>query len=131
MDTFILAATSFTIAVSLMITGKKDKLQASFAGLCAAVFVSQAAITLGNLFHYAFLAKIRYLGVLAIAPAALLFFRYLTRGQIVNFLRVFSVFVLIKSVRSGFCFYRHLSKRLILIPLYSYTLSAFVLCYMH
>ena len=55
MDTFILVATSFTIAVSLMITGKTNRLQSAFAALCAAVFVSQAAVTLENIFHYEFL----------------------------------------------------------------------------
>lgn len=35
MDTFTLAATSFIIPLSLLLTGKKDKLQEAFAGLCA------------------------------------------------------------------------------------------------
>jgi two-component system, NtrC family, sensor histidine kinase HydH len=95
MDTFILAATSFIIAVSLMITGKKDKMQACFAGLCAAVFISQASITLENLFHFSFLIKTRYLGALAAAPLALLFCRYITRNKSLIYRRIFSVFVLL------------------------------------
>ena len=55
MNTFTLAATSFTIALSLMITGKKDKLQASFSGFCAAVFISQIAIFFHNIFDFGFL----------------------------------------------------------------------------
>lgn len=45
MDTFILVATSFTIAVVLLITGKTNSLQSAPAALCAAVFVSQTAVT--------------------------------------------------------------------------------------
>jgi signal transduction histidine kinase len=130
MDTFILAATSFTIAVSLMITGKKDKLQSSFAGLCAAVFVSQAAITLGNIFHYDFLIKIRYLGTLVIAPSALWFFRYLTRDKSIISRRILIVFTLASLCGAVF----------VLIPLsvtvyfntviITYMLSALVICYL-
>ena len=52
MDTFILAATSFTISVSLMITGRKDRMQSSFSRLCAAVFISQGAISVESIFHF-------------------------------------------------------------------------------
>lgn len=129
MDTFILAATSFTIAVSLLITGKKDKLQASFAALCAAVFVSQVTITLGNLFHIPFLIIIRYLGILAVAPLALLFFRYLTRERTLISRRMFYVFVCI-SIGGVFSFFTPLIvKDYFHIVLLCYTLLALILCY--
>jgi signal transduction histidine kinase len=92
MDTFILAATSFTIAVSLMIKGKKNALQTSFAGLCAAVFLSQISITTGDFFNLEFLLKTRYIGLLAIAPSALLFIRYLTRNKSLISRRLFYFF---------------------------------------
>jgi two-component system sensor histidine kinase HydH len=104
MDTFILAATSFTIAVSLMITGKINKLQASFAGLCAAVFVSQVAITIGNYFHLSFLIKSRYLGLLAVAPLALLFFRFLTGNKSIISRRIFFTFLIISICGAVFVF---------------------------
>ncbi|MCX5849600.1 MAG: ATP-binding protein [Deltaproteobacteria bacterium] len=81
MDTFVLAATSFIISLSLMITGKKDKLQASFSGFCGAVFISQIAIFLRSYFNFGFLLNIEYLGILAIAPFSLQFFRNLTRNK--------------------------------------------------
>ena len=104
MDTFILAATSFTIAVSLMITGRKDKLQESFSGLCAAVFISQMAIFLRNLFKYEFLLNIEYLGILAIAPFALQFFRCLTRNKSFLSLRLIIIFTLVSVVGAVFIF---------------------------
>lgn len=104
MDTFILAATSLTIAVSLMITGKTNKLQASFAGLCAAVFVSQAAITIGNYFYFPLLINIRYLGLLAVAPLALLFFRFLTGYKSIVSRRIFFTFLMISICGAFFVF---------------------------
>ena len=130
MDTFILAATSFTIAVSLMITGKKDKLQSSFAGLCAAVFVSQAAITLGNIFHYDFLLKIRYLGMLVIAPSALWFFRYLTRDKSIISRRLFVVFTLASLCGAVFVLMPLSIKVYFNAVIIMYMLSALVICYM-
>jgi len=79
MDALILAATSFTISASLVISRRRNKLQEAFAGLCAAVFVVQAAIVLGELFKVDALRKAEYLGLLAIAPLTLHFFRLLTR----------------------------------------------------
>jgi two-component system, NtrC family, sensor histidine kinase HydH len=104
MDTFILAATSFTIAVSLMITGKINKLQASFAGLCAAVFVSQVAITIGNYFHFTFLITIRYFGSLAVAPLALLFFRFLTGNKSLISRMIFFAFLFLSLCGAVFVF---------------------------
>ena len=81
MDTLTLAATSFTIALSLLITGKKDMLQNSFAGLCAAVFVAQTGVFMQSIFARQFWLYIEYLGFFAIAPLALWFFRYLTHNK--------------------------------------------------
>lgn len=81
MDTFTLAATSFTIALSLFITGKMDKLQRSFAGLCLAIFLAQAAFFFRGLFAPGFWIYIEYVGILAIAPLAVWFFRHLTNNK--------------------------------------------------
>ena len=81
MDTFTLAATSFTIALSLFITGKMDKLQTSFAGFCLAIFISQAAFFLRGLFWPGFWIYIEPIGILAIAPFAVWFFRHLTHNK--------------------------------------------------
>ncbi|MFZ3103302.1 MAG: ATP-binding protein [Smithella sp.] len=129
MDTFILAATSFTIAVSLMITGRKDHLQSSFSRLCAAVFISQAAISMGDVFHFGFLQKISYLGTLAIAPLALGFFRYLTRTKSLISLRMFVLFIL-TSLCGTVCVFTSLSNGVYFnAAITSYTLFALVLCY--
>jgi len=81
MDTFTLAATSFTIALSLFITGKMDKLQQSFAGFCLAISISQAAFFFQRLFAPGFWVYIEYIGILAIAPLAVWFFRHLTHNK--------------------------------------------------
>jgi two-component system, NtrC family, sensor histidine kinase HydH len=129
MDTLILAATSFTIAVSLMITGKRDKLQASFAALCGAVFVSQASMTLGNLFHSGFLIKISNLGLLALAPFALWFFRYLTREKTLISRRIFLVFALTSICGAFFVFTSLSESAYFYTVILFYTLLALGLCY--
>jgi len=129
MDTFILAATSFTIAVSLMITGKKDRLQASFAGLCATIFVSQIAATIGTIFHEEFLFKVGYLGELAIAPAALWFFSDLTRDKSIISRKLFMVFTVFSLCGAVFVF-MPLSGTVYIHPvIMAYMLSAFLICY--
>ena len=129
MDNLILTATSFIIAVSLMITGKKDKLQASFAGLCAVVFISQVTVTLGNIFPSGFLTIIRYLGLLAVAPLALLFFRYLTRERTIISRKIFFVFVLI-SVCGAFLVFTPLEQTACFYPvIVCYVLFVLVVCY--
>ncbi|KQC07716.1 MAG: hypothetical protein APR62_06110 [Smithella sp. SDB] len=129
MDTFILAATSFTISVSLMITGKKDRLQSSFSRLCAAVFISQGALSAGHVFHFGLLQKISYLGTLAIAPLALAFFRYLTRTKTLISTRMFVVFAL-ASLCGAVCVFTSLSNEIYFnVAIASYTLLALVLCY--
>jgi signal transduction histidine kinase len=81
MDTLTLAATSFIIAISLLITEKKDNLQSSFVGLCLAVFISQIGVFFRSIFAPPFWTHIEYLGIIAIAPLSLIFFRRLTRSK--------------------------------------------------
>jgi len=81
MDTFTLAATSFIIALSLFITGKKDRLQTSFSALCLAIFVAQAALVFQSLFAPVFWNYVERFGILAIAPLAVWFFLHLTNSK--------------------------------------------------
>ncbi|MBP1711191.1 MAG: signal transduction histidine kinase [Deltaproteobacteria bacterium] len=81
MDTFTLAATSFTIALSLFITGKMDRLQKSFAVLCLAVFIFQAAAFLNGLLAAGFCNHLEHLGLLAGTIAVVFFFQMLTRNE--------------------------------------------------
>jgi signal transduction histidine kinase len=129
MDTFILAATSFTIALSLMITGKKDKLQASFSGFCAAIFISQIAIFLRNIFHSEFLLNVEYLGILTIAPLAFQFFLYLTRNKYF-FSRGLAIFFILTSMSCAVFLFTPLSKWMYFnTAILSYTFFALALCY--
>jgi len=107
MDTFTLAATSFIIALSLMLTGKKDKLHMSFAGLCAIVFILQSAIFLHDIFSTEFWITVERMALLTIAPFALRFFRHLTRSKsfitrgmffIFTFISLFGVFSLFTKI---------------------------------
>lgn len=129
MDTLILAATSFIICISLMITGKKDKLQASFACLCAAVFVSQAAIYSGNYFNVSLLHKIRYLGSLALVPFVLAFFRQLIRNKSLAFSRILIAFTLISLCGAVFALTPLSTGIYFDDAVASYTLFALVFCY--
>ncbi len=81
MDTFTLAATSFTIALSLMITEKMDKPQKSFAFFCLAIFISQAAVFFRNFFAPDFWSYVEPIGILAAAPLAVWFFLHLTNSR--------------------------------------------------
>ena len=130
MDTFILVATSFTIAVSLMITGKTNRLQSAFAALCAAVFVSQTAVTLENIFHYEFLLKIKYLGSLAIAPAALRFFHHLTKGQSIILRKFFSLFMVVSLCGVVFVFLPLSEKTCFHNVIAAYVLFSLMICYL-
>lgn len=129
MDTFILAATSFIIAVSLMITGKKDTLQTAFSRLCAAVFLSQAAISLNNIFHVSFLLKLEYIGSLAIAPLALAFLAALTRNRHVISGRLFIIFTLLSLCGSVFVFTPLSDRSYFRTGLLYYTFCALILGY--
>ncbi len=129
MDTFTLAATSFIIALSLMITGKKDKLHSSFAGLCAAVFISQVGLFLRNIFATGFWINVEYLGILAIAPFSLRFFRHLTRNKPLLSRGLFIIFILISLSGAVFLF-TPLSKLAYLnAAILSYIFFALALCY--
>jgi signal transduction histidine kinase len=81
MDTFTLAATSFTIALSVFITDKKDRLHISFAAFCMAVCVAETALFSQELSPRSFWADIREIGILAMAPPAVWFFLHLTRSR--------------------------------------------------
>ena len=129
MDTFTLAATSFIIAISLIMTGRKDKLQASFVGLCFAIFVSQVGVFFHNIFVSTFWKYIEYLGILTIAPCAFWFFRHLTHNKSI-LTRGFIVFSVLFS-SSGFI---SLFTPLYLWPRFnplvlSYTFATLGLCY--
>lgn len=81
MDTFTLAATSFTIALSLFIMGKKDTTQTSFALFCLAIFIAHAALFFRGLFAPGFWVYVEHVGILAIAPLAVWFFLHLTHSK--------------------------------------------------
>ena len=101
MDALTLAATSFIIAISLMITGRKDKLQASFIGLCLAIFIAQAGTFLHNFFAPDFWTNVEYIGILAVAPFAFRFFRHLTHNRSI-LTRGLVVFALVMSLLGAF-----------------------------
>jgi signal transduction histidine kinase len=129
MDTFTLAATSFIIAFSLMLTGKKDKLHGSFAALCTTVFILQIAVSLRPIFASEFWVTVEYMGSLAIAPFALRFFRHLTRNKSFISRGVVFIFTVISSA-GVFSLFTAVSK----LPhfkaiILSYTFSALALCY--
>jgi two-component system sensor histidine kinase HydH len=129
MDTFTLAATSFVIAVSLIITGRKDKLQASFIGLCLAIFVSQVGIFSHDIFISAFWKNIEYLGILAIAPCAFWFFRQLTHNKSI-LTQGFIVFSLLSSLLGVLSLFTPISRWSHFNPLLlSYAFATLGLCY--
>jgi signal transduction histidine kinase len=109
MDTFTLAATSFIISLSLLLTGKNDELQEAFAGLCAAVFISQIGVFFQNIFAPGFWLNIEHTGILAIPPLALWLFRQLTHNKsflssrvvifstVISLLGIISIFTLISN----------------------------------
>ena len=129
MDTFTLAATSFTIALSLFITGKMDKLQKSFAGFCLAIFVSQAAVFFRGLFAPGFWIYIEHIGILAIAPFAVWFFRHLTHNK--SYLSQGSVALtsLISLAGIGLQFSPLRDWQHFRIALIAYTCLVLVICY--
>lgn len=91
MDSLTLAATSLIIAISLMITGREDKLQTAFVGLCLAIFVSQTGFILYHYLARDLWKNVGHIGMLAVVPFAFQFFRLLTHNRsmltrgIVNF----------------------------------------------
>ncbi len=81
MDTFTLAATSFIIALSLFITGKKDRLKVSFSAFCLAIFIAQTAHFVQKLSARDFWSAVEHIGILAISPLAVRFFLHLTHRK--------------------------------------------------
>ncbi len=129
MDTFTLTATSFIIAVSLIITGRKDKLQASFVGLCLAIFVFQVGVFFRNIFMSPFWTNIEYLGILAIAPCAFWFFRQLTKNKSIV-TRGFIVFSVLLSLLSALSLFTPLPRWPSFNPfIVSYVFATLGLCY--
>jgi signal transduction histidine kinase len=129
MDTFTLAATSFIIAVSLLMTGRKEKLQLSFVGLCLAVFASQAGAFFRDIFMFAFWKNIEYLGILAIAPFALFFFRRLTCNKSI-LTRGFIVFSVLLSSLGFISLFTPLARWPRFNPvMLSYVFATLGLCY--
>ncbi|MFO7568682.1 MAG: ATP-binding protein [Smithellaceae bacterium] len=129
MDTFTLAATSFTIALSLLITGKNDQLQRAFAAFCASVFVSQTGVFLSGIFWPEFWQYAQYIGLLAAAPLAVWFFlhlthsrSYLTQGSVAltTLISAAGVFVLFTPLTD----WVHFS-----VALLSYTYAVLAVCY--
>ncbi|MEN6622832.1 MAG: hypothetical protein ABFD50_14940, partial [Smithella sp.] len=129
MDTFTLAATSFIIAISLIITGRKDKLQASFTLLCLAVFISQVGIFFYNIFMSAFWNIFEYLGILAIPPCALFFFRRLIHNKSI-LTKGFIIFAISSSSLGALFLFTPVSRWSYFHPLLlSYSLATLGLCY--
>lgn len=81
MDTFALAATSFTIALSVFITGKKDRLHISFSAFCLAVSLAETALFSQGFSVHGFWTDIRQIAILAMAPLAVWFFLHLTSSR--------------------------------------------------
>jgi len=75
METFALAAISFTIAISLLIRKKKNPLYISFAGLCLAIFLQKAGTFLSGLSPRVLFGIIHTLGALSVPPLLVAFTR--------------------------------------------------------
>lgn len=76
METFILAAASLIIAVSLILYKKNDPVQLSFATLCLAIFTFKIGIFFRNILGLEYIRLIEYGGLIFIPP---LFIRFLRR----------------------------------------------------
>ncbi|MCG6537448.1 MAG: hypothetical protein L7F78_22730 [Syntrophales bacterium LBB04] len=81
METFILAAVSLIIAISLTIYKKNDPVQLSFAALCLAIFVHKTGVFFHGIFRAEFIRFIEYLGFIAIPPLLIRFCRFFLRKQ--------------------------------------------------
>ncbi len=81
METFILAAVSLIIAISLLIYKKNDPVQLSFATLCLAISLHKTAVFFHAIFGVEFIRFIAYLGLLAIPPLIISFSRYFLKYQ--------------------------------------------------
>ena len=73
METFILAAVSLIIAISLIIYKKNDPVQLSFAALCLAIFVFKMGSFCYGIFQVEYIRFIEYTGLIAIPSLAIRF----------------------------------------------------------
>jgi two-component system sensor histidine kinase HydH len=80
-ETFILAAVSLIIAISLIIYKKNDPLQLSFASLCLAVFLLKAGSFCRGIFGSEDMRMIEYAGLIAIPPLTIRFCRRFLHDQ--------------------------------------------------
>ena len=82
METFILAAVSLIIAVSLVIMKKRDAAMGAFAMLCLALFFHKTGVFFFDILHQSFWKIFEYGGLLTLPPLALRFAGTLTRGKL-------------------------------------------------
>jgi two-component system sensor histidine kinase HydH len=68
METFALAAISFTIAISLLIRKKKNPLYIAFASLCLALFLQKTGTFFSGLFSHPLFQVIHHAGALSVPP---------------------------------------------------------------
>ena len=129
MDSLTLAATSFIIAISLMITGREDKLQRSFIGLCLAIFVSQAGFFLHNFFAQDFWKNAENIGMLVVAPFAFQFFRHLTHNRSILTRGIVVVAVMTSFLGSYFIFTPFGQLQYFHISVLAYVYAALGICY--
>ncbi len=130
MDTFTLAATSFIIGLSLLITGKKDALRRSFAAFCAALFVAQTGVFFSNIFASPIWTAIEYAGTLAVAPLAIRFFFHLTQKR--SYLTRGSVLVATLISAAGLAALFTPASQWLYFPLalHAYAYCVLIICYM-
>ncbi|NLN60532.1 MAG: hypothetical protein GX147_07475 [Deltaproteobacteria bacterium] len=83
METFILAAVSLIISVSLIITRHKDAVMRAFAMVCLALFLNRAGVFLFATLQQSVWRVSEYGGLLALPPLVLFFTRNLTRSRLV------------------------------------------------
>jgi two-component system, NtrC family, sensor histidine kinase HydH len=80
-ETFILAAVSLIIAISLIIYKKNDPVQLSFAALCLAIFVLKMGSFCRGIFGAEYIRIIEYAGLIAVPPLAIRFCRRFLHDQ--------------------------------------------------
>ena len=81
METFIVAAVSLTMAVSLAINKKRSGVFQAYTALCLAVFIWKGGAFLRALAYGGFWKFIEYIGLIAIPPATVAFAVSLFREQ--------------------------------------------------
>lgn len=129
MDSLTLAATSLIIAISLMITGKEDKVQTSFIGLCLAVFVSQAGFFLHHYFARDLWKSVGHIGMLAVVPFAFQFFRRLTHNHSILTQGIVDFVVIASILGSFFIFIPFGWLQYLHISVLAYVYAALGICY--